>query len=370
MEEIACVVVGAGVVGLSIARALALAGREVVVLEAEPKVGTGVSARSSEVVHAGIYYPTGSLRARLCVPGRRALYQYCTARGVAHRRLGKLIVATDEAQHPRLEALLHQARANGVDDLSWIEPTRAAELEPAVRCTAALWSPSTGIVDSHGFMCALRADAEAAGAVFVCGSPAVSGRATAGGFEIEVGGAEPAWLGCRTLVNAAGLGAQAFSRSLAGVAPASIPPLHLARGSYFALSGQRAPFSHLVYPVPEPGGLGVHLTLDLGGQARFGPDVEWIDELGYAVDPDRAFAFYAAIRRYWPELRDGALVPAYAGVRPKITGPGEPAADFAIQGPGEHGVTGYVALYGIESPGLTAALAIADRVLEIIAEAG
>jgi L-2-hydroxyglutarate oxidase LhgO len=362
MEQLDTVIAGAGVVGLSIARRLAEAGREVLVLEAAARPGTGVSARSSEVIHAGLYYPPGSLRARLCVAGNRALYAYCAARGVPHRRVGKLIVATAEAQRARLDELLRTAQENGAVEVHPLTQEEAARLEPEVRCAAALFSPSTGIVDSHALMSALRADAEERGAVVVSNSPILGGRVTAEGIEIDVGGPDAARYRCRLLVNAAGLGAQALSRGLAGLAEATVPRQFLARGNYFALSGARAPFRHLVYPVPEPGGLGVHVTLDLAGEARFGPDVEWIEREGYDVDPARADRFYAAVRRYWPALPEGALVPAYAGVRPKITGPGEPAADFVVEGPAEHGVPGLVALYGIESPGLTACLALADEV--------
>ena len=363
MDALDTLVIGAGAVGLAVARRLALAGREVVLVEAETRIGTGVSSRSSEVIHAGIYYPPGSLRARLSVAGNRALYDYCARRAVPHRRLGKLIVATDEAQHERLDALHRQALSSGVTDLIRLDPAEARALEPEVCCTAALFSPSTGILDSHALLEALAADAEAAGAAIALGSPAIAGRVNRAGIEVEVGGSEPSVSSARLVVNCAGLGAPGFSRRLVGLSPDTIPRRVLAKGHYFALQGARSPFRHLVYPLPVPGGLGVHLTLDLAGQARFGPDVEWVTEERYDVDPARAEVFYGAIRRYWPGLPDGALAPAYAGIRPKITGPGEPAADFVIQGPEAHGVPGYVALYGIESPGLTACLAIAEEVL-------
>ena len=370
MERVECVVVGAGVVGLAVARRLARAGREVIVLEAADAIGTGTSSRNSEVIHAGIYYPTGSLRARLCVPGRAALYDYCATHGVEHRRIGKLIVATEEGQLPKLAAIRAQAAANGVADLTEIDAATAMRWEPNLRTVGALLSPSTGIIDSHGLMLALLGDAEDAGAMLALQSPLLRSHRSAGGFELEVGGAEPMRLACSTLVNAAGLGAWAVARGLEGLDAAHVPPRVLAKGNYYALAAGRSPFSRLVYPVPVEGGLGVHLTLDLAGQARFGPDVEWLgdvantleDPIDYAVDPVRADSFYGAVRAYWPGLPDHALVPAYSGVRPKLSGPGQPQADFLIQGPGSHGVEGLVNLFGIESPGLTSCLAIADAV--------
>jgi len=360
MERVECVVVGAGVVGLALARALALRGREVVVLEAEERPGTGISARNSEVIHSGIYYPPGSLKARLCVEGRRALYAYCEARGVAHRRCGKLVVATDPSQLEGLRGLMARGVANGVGDLAWLDAAAARALEPRLACVAALHSPGTGIVDSHGLMRSLRADAEEAGAAVALRSPVVAGRRTAAGIELEVGGAEPSTFLASRVYNAAGLGAQAVAGAVEGIRPGAVPPLRLAKGSYYALSGA-APFSRLIYPVPVHGGLGVHLTLDLAGQARFGPDVEWVEREDYRVDPARADAFYAEVRRYWPGLPDDALQPAYAGIRPKLHGPGEPATDFLVQREDAHGVPGLVNLLGIESPGLTACLAIADE---------
>lgn len=373
MERVDCVVVGAGVIGLAVARRLARAGREVVILEAADAIGTGTSSRNSEVIHAGIYYPTGSLRARLCVAGRDALYAYCAAHGVEHRRIGKLIVATEEAQLPRLETIRAQAAANGVangmDGLVALSAAEATALEPNLHCVGALLSPSTGIVDSHGLMLALQGDAEDAGAMLALRSPLERAHRTADGFELEVGGAEPMRIACATLVNAAGLGAWAVARGLEGFPAGFVPPRVLAKGNYYALGQGRSPFARLVYPVPVEGGLGVHLTLDLAGQARFGPDVEWLDPAGYdridyAVDPRRADGFYGEVRRYWPGLPDGALVPAYSGVRPKLSGPGQPQADFLIQGPEAHGVPGLVNLFGMESPGLTSCLAIADAVAE------
>ena len=360
MERISCVVIGAGVVGLALARHLALGGREVVVLEAEDRIGTGISSRNSEVIHAGIYYPAGSLKARLCVAGNRMLYAYCEAHGVAHRRCGKLIVATEDSQIEALRQLRTRAEANGVGDLQWLDGEEARCLEPQLRAAAALLSLSTGIVDSHGLMRALRRDAEAAGAAIVLKSPVRGGRRTAAGLEVEVGGDDPMTLRADRVFNCAGLGAQGLARSFEGIRPAAIPPLRLAKGNYYGLSGP-APFSRLVYPVPSQGGLGVHLTLDLGGQARFGPDVEWVDREDYDVDPRRADGFYAEVRKYWPGLPDGALQPAYAGIRPKLHGPGETAPDFLIQREDAHGLPGLVNLFGIESPGLTACLALAEE---------
>jgi L-2-hydroxyglutarate oxidase LhgO len=359
------VVIGAGVVGLAVARALARSGREVVVLEAEPTFGTHTSSRNSEVIHAGIYYPTGSLKARLCVAGKHALYAYCAENDVAHARLGKLIVATRDDQIPVLEKLLVQARENAVHDLVWLEAAEVRKLEPAVSCVRALHSPSTGIVDSHGFMAALKRDAERASAQIVFSSPVLSGRILGDRIELSIGGSDPVTILCTSVVNAAGLFAQKVSRSLAGLNEGSIPPAFLAKGHYFVLRG-KSPFSRLVYPVPEPGGLGVHVTLDLSGQARFGPDVSWIDALDYSLDEARAAAFYPAIQRYFPALAPGSLDPGYTGIRPKLGPSGSPPHDFLVQGPREHGVRGLVNLYGIESPGLTAALALADLVTGLL----
>ena len=358
MDEFDCVVVGAGVVGLAAARALALDGREVLVLEAAEGIGTETSSRNSEVIHAGIYYPAGSLMARACVEGKHMLYDYCRERGVPHARCGKLIVATNEEEAGKLEAIQGRAAANGVPDLRLLTREEALEMEPALSCTAALHSPSTGIIDSHAYMLSLQGDAENAGAVFAFHAPVTGGRVGPDGIEIETGGAEPMELRCRTLVNAAGLHAPRLARALRGMPEEAVPGAWYAKGNYFTLTG-RNPFSRLIYPVPVPGGLGTHLTIDLGGQARFGPDVEWVDSIAYDVDPRRGESFYAAIRRYWPGLPDGALVPDYAGIRPKLTGPGEKAADFMIDGPAEHGLAGLVHLFGIESPGLTSSLSIA-----------
>jgi len=364
MEDVDAVVIGAGVVGLAVARALAQAGREVIILEAENAFGTGVSSRNSEVIHAGIYYPTGSLRAQLCVAGKQALYAYCASHGVAHQRCGKLIVATSQAELPALDRLLATAHANGVADLQRLSAAEAQAMEPALYCVGALLSPSSGIVDSHGLMLALLGDAEAAGAMLALYAPVLAGRCTPQGIELDVGGDEPMQLRARSVVNSASLQAPALARRLAGLDAAHIPPDHLAKGCYFTLPG-RAPFGRLVYPAPgQSSHLGVHLTLDLGGQARFGPSFEWVDSIDYSVDPAGADHFYAEVRRYWPGLPDGVLQPGYAGLRPKISGPGEPAADFRIDGPALHGVPGLVHLFGVESPGLTASLAIADLVLQ------
>lgn len=364
--EVDVVVVGAGVVGLACARELARAGREVILLEANRAIGQETSSRNSEVIHGGLYYPRGSLKAELCVEGRELLYEFCTRFGVAHRRCGKLIVATCPTQHDKLDALAMQAAANGVTDIRRLQRAEARSLEPSLECTAALFSPSTGIIDSHGLMQALLGDAESHGAQLALASPARGARVHGSRIEIEIAGDTPSLLCANAVVNACGLHATEFARRIEGFSRDLVPRAWLARGNYFQLAG-KAPFSHLVYPLPEPGGLGVHLTLDLAGQARFGPDVEWIDAIDYGVDPLRANAFYAEIRKYWPSLPDAALVPAYAGIRPKISGPDEPAADFLIQGSRQHGIPGLVNLFGIESPGLTSALAIARRVARELA---
>ena len=358
--------IGAGVVGLAIGRALARAGREVLVLERERQFGTGTSSRNSEVIHAGIYYPAGSLKARLCVEGRRMLYAYCSARGVAHRKLGKLIVATRQAQVDSLRSILARAQANGVENIAMIDAAEALRLEPQLACIAALHSRETGIVDSHGLMLALLGDLEAAGGALACASPFAAARRVGDRWIVRTGGEADFELAADAIVNAAGLHAQDVAAAIEPASPA--PRRFLARGCYFQLAGQ-APFSRLIYPVPVPGGLGVHLTLDLGGQARFGPDVEWIDAIDYTVDPRRADAFYAEVREYWPQLPDASLAPAYAGIRPKLSGPGEPAADFVIDGPRAHGVPGLIHLFGIESPGLTACLAIGEHVSSLLREA-
>ena len=365
MDRVEAVVIGAGLLGLAAARALALAGREVVILEAEDAIGTHTSSRNSEVIHAGIYYPKGSLKARACVEGRHRLYAYCAERGLPHRRCGKLIVATDAAQLDELEGIRQRAHANGVTDVVRASPAEVRAMEPELSCVAALHSPSTGIIDSHALMLACLGDAENAGAMLALKSPLQRAVVRPEGIELHVAGAEPV-LASR-VVNSAGLRAPSVARRIEGYPQRLAPPELYAKGNYYTLA-RRAPFSHLVYPVPEPGGLGVHVTLDLGGRARFGPDVEWVDGIDYTVDPRRAERFYAAIRRYWPGLPEGALEPGYAGIRPKITGRGEPPADFVVQGPREHGVRGLVQLYGIESPGLTASLALADHVAALVSQ--
>jgi len=363
-EMVDCVVVGAGVVGLAVARALALQGREVLVLEAADAIGTGTSSRNSEVIHAGLYYPTGSLKARLCVQGKALLYAYCTERGVPHRHCGKLLVATSAAQLASVESIQARARANGVLDLQWLSRDEAQALEPALECVGALHSPSTGIVDSHAFMLALQGDLEHAGGLVALNSPLASAQCAEGAIYLEA--SDGTRLQARTVVNAAGLHAPALAARFAGLDPAHVPTAHFAKGSYFTLTG-KAPFSRLIYPVPEAAGLGVHLTLDLGGQAKFGPDVQWVASANdLLVDPARGEAFYAEVRKYWPGLQDGALAPGYAGIRPKIHDAGAPAADFVIQGPKAHGVPGLVNLFGIESPGLTSALAIAEHVAALV----
>ena len=363
MERVDCVVIGAGVVGLAVARELALAGREVVILETADALGTETSSRNSEVIHAGIYYPPGSAKARLCVQGRALLYRYCEERGIAHRRCGKLIVATAAEQVAALHKIRAQAAANGVHDLRLLTEDEAKAMEPALRCVAALHSPSTGIIDSHGLMLAYLGEAEDHGAMLALHSPVSGGAIATGGITLDVGGAEPMQIVARTVVNSAGLLAQRTAASLRGFPQDKVPPCYYAKGNYYSLAA-RSPFTRLIYPVPEAAGLGVHLTLDLAGQARFGPDVEWIAEIDYDVDLSRADGFYRAIRDYWPGLKDGQLAPGYAGVRPKLAGPDQPAGDFLIQGPQQHGVAGLVNLFGIESPGLTASLALAKQVAQ------
>ncbi len=367
MDEIDCVVIGAGVVGLAAARALARAGRETLILEQATAIGTGISSRNSEVIHAGIYYPTGSLKARLCLAGRTRLYEYCASRHIPHKNCGKIIVATSAAQLGALDGIKQAAEANGVDDLVWLEQDQVRQMEPSVLGVRALLSPSTGIIDSHAYMLSLLGEAEDAGGM-IAYATAVTGVAVKnGGVEISVNGEAAPSLRANLLVNAASLAALDIARATAGFPAEHVPQGWLAKGNYFTLSG-RSPFNRLVYPVPEPGGLGIHATIDMGGQARFGPDVEWIDRVDFAVDPARAGRFYDAIRTYWPGLQDGALEPGYAGIRPKLSGPGEPAADFHIAGASTHGVRGIVNLFGIESPGLTASLAIAEEVLRLADE--
>jgi len=365
VESVDCVVAGAGVVGLAVARALALAGRDVIILDAAEGIGTETSSRNSEVIHAGIYYPAASLMARFCVAGRKALCAYCAEKGIPYANCGKLIVATNAQEDAMLAGIKRRAEVNGVEGMCVLPAAKAIALEPNLACTSALLSPVTGIIDSHAFMLALQGDAENAGAVPVFHSPVTGGRVVCGGIEIDVGGADPMMLRCRLLVNSTGLHAPDLAKRIDGMAQDRVPTAYYAKGNYFTLSG-RSPFSRLIYPVPVPGGLGVHLTVDLGGQARFGPDVQWIDTIDYTVDPARADSFYAAVRKYWPALKDGALQPGYAGIRPKIVPPGAPTQDFVVQGPQTHGAPGLINLFGIESPGLTASLALADHVVEVM----
>jgi L-2-hydroxyglutarate oxidase LhgO len=365
-ESIECVVVGAGVIGLAVARALALSGRTVLVVEKERYIGAHTSSRNSEIIHAGLYYPANSLKARFCVAGRKQLYDYCAARGIVTKRTGKLVVATDETEAPLLAKVMAHATANGVDDLELLDAKAARAMEPEVACIAAFHSPSTGLIDSHALMLSLHGEAEAHGATVALRAEVASGRVReSGGFVLEIAGDENLTLECEILVNAAGLYAPGVARRLAGVPVASIPRDYYCRGVYFTLPG-KAPFQRPVYPVPEHAGLGVHYTPDLAGQGRFGPDTEWIDGIDYTVDPKRGARFYAAIRKYWPGLPDGALQPGYAGIRPKISSRDEPAADFRIDGAERHGIAGFVNLFGIESPGLTSSLAIADYVAALV----
>lgn len=365
--DLDALVIGGGVVGLAVARALAQAGREVTVIEAEGQIGSHASSRNSEVIHAGIYYASGSLKARACVLGRDALYAYCETHEIPHRRVGKVIVATREEEVSTLEKLKQQAEANGVTDLYWLDRAEVNALEPEIIAFRGLFSPSTGIVDSHAYMSALRRDAERAGAQVVLSTPVLGGRVESAGITLDLGGVEPVTVTCRTVINSAGLRAPEVARAIAGMPREHVPPQLYAKGHYFVLPG-RAPFRHLVYPVPVPGGLGVHVTLDLAGQARFGPDVSWLDSIDYSFDEQREASFYEAIRRYFPALPNGSLSPGYTGIRAKTADPKAPAQDFVVQGPRVHGVPGLLNLFGIESPGLTSSLALADLVLAELAQ--
>lgn len=355
-------VIGAGVVGLAVARAAARKGHDVIVAEAADTIGTGISSRNSEVIHAGMYYPTGSRRARHCPRGNRMLYDFCASHGVPHKRCGKLIVATSDAERARLEQIHAQGMTNEVDGLEFIGGNAARDMEPHLSCVAALWSPSTGIIDAHAYMLALQGDIESHGGAIAFNTPVERMSTDGKTWQVHFGGADAGTLDVDAVINSAGLRAQALAHNIEGYPAQRIPRLVLAKGNYFSYAG-RPVFSRLIYPTPVDGGLGVHVTLDLAGRMRFGPDVEWIDEENYVVDPARADSFYARIRTYWPDLRDGMLVPDYAGVRPKLTGPGEPAADFMIEGPAEHRMPGLVNLFGIESPGLTSSLSLADEVV-------
>jgi L-2-hydroxyglutarate oxidase LhgO len=361
-------VIGAGVVGLAIAREAALAGHDVIVAEAAEAIGTGTSSRNSEVIHAGLYYPTGSKRALHCPRGRRMLYSYCESHGIAHRKLGKLFIVTRDADIPKLEAIYRQAHVNGVENVTMLDAADARRMEPALSCVAAFHSAETGIIDSHRFMLALQGDLEDRGGAIAFNTPVERIARDGGGWRVAFGGAEPGALTVDAVVNSAGHGAQRLARATEGFPAERIPKLVLAKGNYFGLVG-RSPFARLIYPAPVPGGLGIHITIDLAGRARFGPDVEWVETMDFDVDPRRADAFYAAIRTYWPGLPDNSLVADYAGIRPKLTGPGEPAADFMVEGPAEHGLPRLVQLFGIESPGLTSALSLAEEVVGKLADA-
>jgi len=371
MERVDCVVIGAGVIGLAVAREMALQGRETILLERESAFGTISSARNSEVIHAGIYYPKDSLKAKLCVEGNRLLYEYCRSHQVATQPYGKLIVAADDTQINDLQAILYKAKNNGVPEIKMISEKEAKALEPNLQCSAAILSSSTGIVDSHGYMLSLLGGFEDAGGMVAYQSPLISakpiGQNAIGGFELEIGGSDGMKIQTKMLINCAGMSAPAVAKKIEGLKPEQIPKAFFAKGNYFSLSG-KSPFKHLIYPIPEPGGLGVHLTLDMGGQAKFGPDVEWLDidaeeQVDYTVDPKRSEGFYEAVRRYWPELKDGSLQPDYSGIRAKIVPPNSPSGDFCFDTPKEHGLAGLYNLYGFESPGLTSSLAIA-RYLE------
>lgn len=356
-------VIGAGVVGLACARALARAGCDVIVAEAAHTIGTGISSRNSEVIHAGMYYPASSLRARHCVEGRRMLYAYCETHGIPYRKCGKLIVATTESERGKIETIFKQGHINGVEGLSLIDGGEAVRMEPALRCVGAIHSKETGIIDGHAFMLALQGNIEGNGGAVAFNTRVTSAVRRTEGWLVQYAAAEAGSLSVDAVVNSAGLRAQAVARTIEGYPAERVPPLVLAKGNYFAYAG-RPVFKRLIYPAPVEGGLGTHVTLDLAGRMRFGPDVEWVSHEHYDVDPDRAQSFYASIRRYWPDLADGRLVPDYSGIRPKLTGPGQPPADFVIDGPAEHGVPGLIHLFGIESPGLTAALSIAADVVE------
>ncbi|QWE07871.1 NAD(P)/FAD-dependent oxidoreductase [Polynucleobacter ibericus] len=369
MDQVDCVVIGAGVVGLAVAREMALQGRETILLERESSFGTISSARNSEVIHAGIYYPKASLKAKLCVEGNRMLYEYCRSHQVATAPYGKLIVASDESQLDDLQAILYKAQQNNVPEIKMITGEQATTMEPELQCVAAVLSASTGIVDSHAFMLSLLGGFEDAGGMIAYQSPLMSakpiGENAKDGFELEIGGADGMKIQTKLLINCAGMSAPAIAKKIEGLHQEQIPKAYFAKGNYFSLSG-KSPFKHLIYPIPEPGGLGVHLTLDMGGQAKFGPDVEWLDideenQIDYTVNPKRGDGFYEAVRKYWPGLKDNSLQPDYSGVRAKIVPQNAPAGDFYFNIPGEHGLEGLFNLYGFESPGLTSSLAIAKH---------
>lgn len=361
MEKVDCVVIGAGVIGLAVARRLAMAGREVLVLEQHDAIGTETSARNSEVIHAGIYYPTGSFKAKLCVEGKQFLYRYCEEKGVNFNNCGKLIVATAPEQNENLPKIRQKAAENGVTDLEEWTVEQASELEPNLYCTGALWSPSTGIIDSHGLMLAYQGDAEDHGAFLVFNTPVLSMRPEQDSIALKTGGAEPMELLADMVINSTGLSAPLVAAQMADIARETIPTARYCKGNYYTLPG-KSPFNRLIYPMPQKDGLGVHVTVDLGHQCRFGPDIEWVDEIDYDVDPTRADVFYDAVRRYWPDIVDGSLKPDYSGIRPKISGPNDPTADFTFHGPQIHKINGLINLLGMESPGLTASAAIAQEV--------
>ncbi|MDO6693040.1 NAD(P)/FAD-dependent oxidoreductase [Aliiglaciecola sp. 3_MG-2023] len=363
IESVECIVVGAGVVGLAVARQMAQKGVETIVIESQSQIGTGISSRNSEVIHGGIYYPPNSLKARLCVQGNKMLYAYCDERNINHKRCGKLIVATSESQLQKLTEIKNNAVANSVLDLEFYSKQKVLTLEPELACYGALFSPSTGIIDSHGLMLNLQGDLESAGGAVALGAELRSVDCTKSAFLLDIGGTQNIKVNTKYLINCAGLHAQHIAKRFHGLPQNSVPQIHYAKGNYYALSG-KAPFSHLIYPIPESAGLGVHSTLDLGNSVRFGPDVEWVNELDYSVDPSRADAFYHQIRKYWPNLKDDSLEPSYAGIRPKLHAKGEEAKDFMIQTESEHGIAGLINLYGIESPGLTASMAIGAMVVE------
>jgi len=364
VEKLDCIIIGAGIVGLAVGREMALSGREVFILEAMDGIGNEASSRNSEVIHAGIYYPPGSLKARLCIRGRDLMYEYCTERGIDHKRIGKVITAAGEGEVRELERLLVQARKNGVDDLVQLSGKDLRAVEPGLDGEAGILSPSTGIVDSHSLMEALLRDCREGGADLVLGTRVVGGRVADEGIVLDVGGQEPMIVLCRTVINCGGVHAPFVAHSIEGVPLRSIPPSYMCKGNYFAISGS-APFEHLIYPIPGEESLGIHLTFDLAGKVRFGPDTQWVESVDYSVDPCRAGSFYESIRKYWPGLPEGSLHPDYSGIRAKITGPDAAAADFMIQGPESHGIGGLVNLYGIESPGLTASMAIAEEVVRL-----
>jgi L-2-hydroxyglutarate oxidase LhgO len=366
MSDFDAAIIGAGAVGLACGYALAKRGLSVVVLERENRIGSGVSSRNSEVIHAGFYYPTGSFKARLCVEGRRALYPFLQSHGVAHQKCGKLLVATEDSEIATLGKIAKQSETNGVEGMRWLTGDEARALEPQLRTVAALEFAESGVLDAHGYMDALEGEVEALGGAIVLNSPFLGAGACADGFDVRVGGASPTTVSAQRLIVAAGLSAQACAATVEPYPATRIPKLHLGKGNYFALTGVKAPFQRLIYPPPIPGALGTHYRRDLGGAARFGPDLEWVETEDYHVDPARAESFYAAVRRFWPGLPDGALQPDYAGIRPKIHGPGEPQPDFMIDGPEAHGQAGLACLFGIESPGLTSSLAVGEEVARLL----